>query len=184
MDVITTFRAVLETGIGPSTLKEIAIGGPIGRYESTGGCRPIAAALDATPHRHSSQPHALHHGWDIDLMTDRATIPEDTAGWRNRREKGLIALFATTSWSTTRCICAVWFANSVDAVHNIVMTGYQPILMNGWGKSVDLISSHSGGVDQRQGNRCTSGGSRELHRSTTRKLLPWQPIRLHYRSGL
>jgi hypothetical protein len=33
----------------------------------------------------------------------------------------------------------VWFANSADVFeHNIVMTGYQPILMNRWGKSVDF----------------------------------------------
>jgi hypothetical protein len=33
----------------------------------------------------------------------------------------------------------VWFANSEDVFeHNIVMTGYQPILMNYWGKSLDF----------------------------------------------
>jgi hypothetical protein len=82
------------------------------------------------------------HGWDIDLDDGSSNyLIEDNlllAGGLKLRE-GFNRVVRNNIVVNNTLHSHVWFANSGDVFeHNIVMTGYQPILMNGWGKSVDF----------------------------------------------
>jgi hypothetical protein len=103
---------------------------------------PSLVALDAiapTVIRHNRM--RCDHGWDIDLDDGSSNyLIEDNlllAGGLKLRE-GFDRIVRNNIMVNNTLHPHVWFANSADVFeHNIVMTGYQPILMNGWGKSVD-----------------------------------------------
>jgi hypothetical protein len=104
---------------------------------------PSLVALDAiapTVIRHNRM--RCDHGWDIDLDDGSSNyLIEDNlllAGGLKLRE-GFNRVVRNNIMVNNTLHPHVWFANSADVFeHNIVMTGYQPILMNGWGKSVDF----------------------------------------------
>jgi hypothetical protein len=104
---------------------------------------PSLVALDAvapTVIRHNRM--RCDHGWDIDLDDGSSNyLIEDNlllAGGLKLRE-GFNRIVRNNVMVNNTLHPHVWFANSADVFeHNIVMTGYQPILMNGWGKSVDF----------------------------------------------
>jgi hypothetical protein len=82
------------------------------------------------------------HGWDIDLDDGSSNyLIEDNlllAGGLKLRE-GFNRIVRNNIMVNNALHPHVWFANSGDVFeHNIVMTGYQPILMNHWGKSIDF----------------------------------------------
>jgi hypothetical protein len=82
------------------------------------------------------------HGWDIDLDDGSSNyLIEDNlllAGGIKLRE-GFNRIVRNNIMVNNTLHPHVWFANSADVFeHNIVMTGYQPILMSYWGKSIDL----------------------------------------------
>jgi Right handed beta helix region len=104
---------------------------------------PSLVALDAvapTVIRHNRM--RCDHGWDIDLDDGSSNyLIEDNlllAGGIKLRE-GFNRIVRNNVMVNNTVHPHVWFANSADVFeHNIVMTGYQPILMNGWGKSIDF----------------------------------------------
>jgi Right handed beta helix region len=82
------------------------------------------------------------HGWDIDLDDGSSNyLIEDNlllAGGIKLRE-GFNRIVRNNVMVNNSLHPHVWFENSADVFeHNVVMTGYQPILMNGWGKSIDF----------------------------------------------
>lgn len=89
------------------------------------------------------------HGWDIDLDDGSSNyVIEDNlmlaGGLKLREGFGRIARNNILVNNTLHP--HVWFANSGDVFeHNIVMTGYQPILIDHWGKSIDynLLSTRA-----------------------------------------
>jgi Right handed beta helix region len=103
---------------------------------------PSLIALDATAPtviRHNRM--RCDHGWDIDLDDGSSNyLIEDNlllAGGIKLRE-GFNRIVRNNIMVNNSLHPHVWFANSGDIFeHNIVMTGYQPILMNRWGKSID-----------------------------------------------
>jgi hypothetical protein len=97
-------------------------------------------AVAATVIRHNRM--RCDHGWDIDLDDGSSNyLIEDNlllAGGIKLRE-GFNRIIRNNIMVNNTLHPHVWFANSGDVFeHNIVMTGYQPILMNHWGKSIDL----------------------------------------------
>jgi hypothetical protein len=104
---------------------------------------PSLVALDAvapTVIRHNRM--RCDHGWDIDLDDGSSNyVIEDNlllAGGIKLRE-GFNRIVRNNVMVNNTFHPHVWFANSADVFeHNIVMTGYQPILMNYWGKSIDF----------------------------------------------
>jgi hypothetical protein len=100
-------------------------------------------ALDAiatTVIRHNRM--RCDHGWDIDLDDGSSNyLIEDNlllAGGIKLRE-GFNRIVRNNIMVNNSLHAHVWFVNSADVFeHNIVMTGYQPILMNYWGKSIDF----------------------------------------------
>jgi hypothetical protein len=104
---------------------------------------PSLAALDAIAPiviRHNRM--RCDHGWDIDLDDGSSNyLIEDNlllAGGIKLRE-GFNRVVRNNIMVNNTLHPHVWFANSADVFeHNIVMTGYQPILMNDWGKSIDF----------------------------------------------
>ena len=104
--------------------------------------QPLLIALDAiapTVIRHNRM--RCDHGWDIDLDDGSSNyLIEDNlllAGGIKLRE-GFNRIVRNNIMVNNTLHPHVWFANSGDVFeHNIVMTGYQPILMNHWGKSID-----------------------------------------------
>ena len=104
---------------------------------------PSLVALDAvapTVIRHNRM--RCDHGWDIDLDDGSSNyLIEDNlllAGGLKLRE-GFNRIVRNNVIVNNTLHPHVWFANSADVFeHNIVMTGYQPILMNHWGKSIDF----------------------------------------------
>jgi hypothetical protein len=103
---------------------------------------PSIVALDAvapTVIRHNRM--RCDHGWDIDLDDGSSNyLIEDNlllAGGLKLRE-GFNRIVRNNVMVNNTLHPHVWFANSADVFeHNILMTGYQPILMSHWGKSVD-----------------------------------------------
>jgi hypothetical protein len=82
------------------------------------------------------------HGWDIDLDDGSSNyLIEDNlllAGGIKLRE-GFNRIVRNNITVNNTMHPHVWFANSGDVFeHNIAMSGYQPILMNHWGKSIDF----------------------------------------------
>ena len=104
---------------------------------------PSLIALDAiatTVIRHNRM--RCDHGWDIDLDDGSSNyLIEDNlllAGGIKLRE-GFNRIVRNNIMVNNTLHSHVWFANSGDVFeHNIVMAGYQPILMNHWGKSIDF----------------------------------------------
>jgi hypothetical protein len=104
---------------------------------------PSLVALDAiasTVIRHNRM--RCDHGWDIDLDDGSSNyLIEDNlllAGGIKLRE-GFNRTVRNNIMVNNTLHPHVWFANSGDVFeHNIVMTGFQPILMNHWGKSIDF----------------------------------------------
>jgi PDZ domain/Right handed beta helix region len=104
---------------------------------------PSLVALDViapTVIRHNRM--RCDHGWDIDLDDGSSNfLIEDNlllAGGLKLRE-GFNRRVRNNIMVNNTLHPHVWFANSADVFeHNIVMTGYQPILMNDWGKSIDF----------------------------------------------
>jgi hypothetical protein len=104
---------------------------------------PALVVLDAiapTVIRHNRM--RCDHGWDIDLDDGSSNyLIEDNlllAGGIKLRE-GFNRIVRNNVLVDNSLHPHVWFANSADVFeHNIVMTGYQPILMNEWGKSIDF----------------------------------------------
>jgi Right handed beta helix region len=104
---------------------------------------PSLVALDTiatTVIRHNRM--RCDHGWDIDLDDGSSNyLIEDNlllAGGIKLRE-GFNRIVRNNVIVNNTLHPHVWFANSADVFeHNIVMTGYQPILMNDWGKSIDF----------------------------------------------
>jgi Right handed beta helix region/PDZ domain len=104
---------------------------------------PSLVALDATAPiviRHNRM--RCDHGWDIDLDDGSSNyLIEDNlllAGGIKLRE-GFNRIVRNNIMVNNTLHPHVWFANSADVFeHNIVMSGYQPILMNHWGKSIDF----------------------------------------------
>jgi PDZ domain/Right handed beta helix region len=104
---------------------------------------PALVALDAialTVIRHNRM--RCDHGWDIDLDDGSSNyLIEDNlllAGGIKLRE-GFNRIVRNNVVVDNTLHPHVWFANSADVFeHNIVMTGYQPILMTDWGKSIDF----------------------------------------------
>ena len=89
------------------------------------------------------------HGWDVDLDDGSSNyVIEDNlllVGGLKIRE-GFNRVVRNNVMVNNTFHPHVWFANSGDVFErNIVMTGYQPILMKHWGKSVDanLFSSEA-----------------------------------------
>jgi hypothetical protein len=118
---------------------------------------PSLVALDAvapTVIRHNRM--RCDHGWDIDLDDGSSNyLIEDNlllAGGIKLRE-GFNRTVRNNIMVNNTLHSHVWFANSADVFeHNIVMTGYQPILMNGWGKSVDFnLFPTAAALDRAQG---------------------------------
>jgi hypothetical protein len=104
---------------------------------------PSLVALDAiapTVIRHNRM--RCDHGWDIDLDDGSSNylIEENLllAGGIKLRE-GFNRIVRGNIMVNNTLHLHVWFANSGDVFeHNIVMTGYQPILINHWGKTIDF----------------------------------------------
>jgi hypothetical protein len=104
---------------------------------------PSLVALDAiasTVIRHNRM--RCDHGWDVDLDDGSSNyLIEDNlllAGGIKLRE-GFNRIVRNNIIVNNTLHSHVWFTNSGDVFeHNIVMTGYQPILMNHWGKSIDF----------------------------------------------
>jgi hypothetical protein len=104
---------------------------------------PSLVALDAiapTVIRHNRM--RCDHGWDIDLddgssnylIVDNLLL----AGGIKLRE-GFNRVVRNNIMVNNTLHPHVWFSNSADVFeHNIVMTGYQPILMNHWGNTIDF----------------------------------------------
>jgi hypothetical protein len=96
-------------------------------------------AVEPTTLRHNR--FRCDHGWDIDLDDGSSNyLIEDNlmlaGGLKLREGFGRIARNNILVNNTLHP--HVWFANSEDVFeHNIVMTGYQPILIDHWGKSID-----------------------------------------------
>ena len=149
---------------------------------------PSLVSLDAlapTVIRHNRM--RCDHGWDIDLDDGSSNyVIEDNlllAGGIKLRE-GFNRIVRNNVVVDNTLHPHVWFANSADVFeHNIVMTGYQPILMNHWGKSIDFnlfptvaalehardrgTDAHSAAgsarfVDPREGNFAVAAGSPAL----------------------
>jgi hypothetical protein len=149
---------------------------------------PSLVALDAvapTVIRHNRM--RCDHGWDIDLDDGSSNyLIEDNlllAGGLKLRE-GFNRVVRNNIMVNNTLHPHVWFANSADVFeHNIVMTGYQPILMNGWGNSIDYnlfptaaaleraqgrgTDAHSGAgsahfIDPREGNFAVAADSPAL----------------------
>jgi hypothetical protein len=81
------------------------------------------------------------HGWDIDLDDGSSNyVIEDNvmlAGGLKFRE-GFARTARNNILFNSTFHPHVWFANSGDVfTHNILMSGYQPILMEQWGKELD-----------------------------------------------
>jgi Right handed beta helix region/PDZ domain len=103
---------------------------------------PTLIELDAiamTVIRHNRM--RCDHGWDIDLDDGSSNyLIEDNlllAGGIKLRE-GFNRIVRNNIIVNNSLHPHVWFADSGDVFeHNIVMTGYQPILMDHWGKSID-----------------------------------------------
>ncbi|HET7086980.1 MAG TPA: PDZ domain-containing protein [Rhizomicrobium sp.] len=81
------------------------------------------------------------HGWDIDLDDGSSNyIIEDNvmlAGGLKFRE-GFARVARNNILFNSTFHPHVWFANSEDVfTHNILMSGYQPILIEHWGKELD-----------------------------------------------
>jgi hypothetical protein len=125
---------------------------------------PTLVALDAiaaTVIRHNRM--RCDHGWDIDLDDGSSNyLIEDNlllAGGLKLRE-GFNRIVRNNIMVNNTLHPHVWFANSADVFeHNIVMTGYQPILMNGWGQSVDFNFFPSAAALQRAQARGTDAHS-------------------------
>ena len=104
---------------------------------------PSLVALDAiasTVIRHNRM--RCDHGWDIDLDDGSSNyLIEDNlllAGGIKLRE-GFHRIVRNNIMVNNTLHPHVWFVNSGDVFeHNIVTTGYQPILMNQWGESIDF----------------------------------------------
>jgi hypothetical protein len=104
---------------------------------------PSLVALDAiasTVIRHNRM--RCDHGWDIDLDDGSSNyLIEDNlllAGGIKLRE-GFHRIVRNNIMVNNTLHPHVWFVNSGDVFeHNIVMSGYQPILMNQWGESIDF----------------------------------------------
>jgi PDZ domain len=104
---------------------------------------PSLVTLDAiatTVIRHNRM--RCDHGWDIDLDDGSSNyLIEDNlllAGGIKLRE-GFHRIVRNNIMVNNTLHPHVWFANSGDMFeHNIIMTGYQPILMNQWGESIDF----------------------------------------------
>ena len=104
---------------------------------------PALVALDAiasTVIRHNRM--RCDHGWDIDLDDGSSNyLIEDNlllAGGIKLRE-GFNRVVRNNIMVNNTLPPHVWFANSGDVFEqNVVMSGYQPILMNHWGKSIDF----------------------------------------------
>jgi hypothetical protein len=149
---------------------------------------PSLVALDAiatTVIRHNRM--RCDHGWDIDLDDGSSNyLIEDNlllAGGIKLRE-GFSRIVRNNIVVNNTLHPHVWFANSADVFeHNIVMTGYQPILVKDWGKSVDFnlfptaaalerargrgTDAHSAAgsarfIDPREGNFAAAADSRAL----------------------
>jgi hypothetical protein len=101
------------------------------------------AALDAiAPNVIRHNRMRCDHGWDIDLDDGSSNyLIEDNlllAGGLKLRE-GFNRTVRNNIMVNNTLHPHVWFANSADVFeHNVVMTGYQPILMNHWGESIDF----------------------------------------------
>jgi Right handed beta helix region len=118
---------------------------------------PSLVALDAiapTVIRHNRM--RCDHGWDIDLDDGSSNyLIEDNlllAGGIKLRE-GFNRIVRNNIMVNNTLHPHVWFANSGDVFeHNIVMTGYQPILMHEWGESVDFnLFPTAGALEHAQG---------------------------------
>jgi len=149
---------------------------------------PSLVPLDAiapTVIRHNRM--RCDHGWDIDLDDGSSNyLIEDNlllAGGIKLRE-GFNRIVRNNIVVNNSLHPHVWFANSADVFeHNIVMTGYQPILVKDWGKSVDFnlfptpaalerargrgTDAHSAAgsarfIDTREGNFAVAADSRAL----------------------
>ena len=104
---------------------------------------PSLVELDAiapTVIRHNRM--RCDNGWDIDLDDGSSNfVIEDNlllAGGIKLRE-GFNRIVRNNIMVNNTLHPHAWFVNSADVFeNNIVMTGYQPILMNGWGKSIDF----------------------------------------------
>jgi len=96
-------------------------------------------AVEPTTLRHNR--FRCDHGWDIDLDDGSSNyLIEDNlmlaGGLKLREGFGRIARNNILVNNTLHP--HVWFANSQDVFeHNILMIGYQPILIDHWGKSID-----------------------------------------------
>jgi hypothetical protein len=125
---------------------------------------PSLLALDAIAAsviRHNRM--RCDHGWDIDLDDGSSNyLIEDNlmlAGGLKLRE-GFNRVVRNNIMVNNTLHPHVWFANSADVFeHNIVMTGYQPILMNGWGKSIDSNLFPTAAALERAQGRGTDGHS-------------------------
>jgi hypothetical protein len=125
---------------------------------------PSLVALDAiaaTVIRHNRM--RCDHGWDIDLDDGSSNyLIEDNlllAGGIKLRE-GFHRIVRNNIMVNNSLHPHVWFANSGDVFeHNIVMTGYQPILMNAWGESVDFNLFPTAGALQHAQGRGTDAHS-------------------------
>jgi hypothetical protein len=103
---------------------------------------PALIALDTveqTTLRHNR--FRCDHGWDIDLDDGSSNyLIEDNlmlAGGLKLRE-GFGRIVRNNILVNNTLHPHVWFASSEDVFeHNIVMTGYQPILIDHWGRSID-----------------------------------------------
>jgi hypothetical protein len=118
---------------------------------------PSLIALDAiaaTVIRHNRM--RCDHGWDIDLDDGSSNyLIEDNlllAGGIKLRE-GFNRIVRNNTIVNNTLHPHVWFANSGDVFEqNVVMTGYQPILMNHWGKSIDFnLFPTAGALEHAQG---------------------------------
>jgi hypothetical protein len=104
---------------------------------------PSLVALDAiasTVIRHNRM--RCDHGWDIDLDDGSSNYLIENnlllAGGIKLRE-GFNRIVRNNIIVNNTLHPHVWFENSGDVFEqNIVMTGYQPILMNHWGKSIEF----------------------------------------------
>ena len=103
---------------------------------------PAVVGLDAVePNTLRHNRLRCDHGWDIDLDDGSSNyVIEDNlmlAGGLKLRE-GFSRIARNNILVNNTLHPHVWFANSQDVFeHNIVMTGYQPILIDHWGKSID-----------------------------------------------
>jgi hypothetical protein len=100
----------------------------------------VLDAIASTVIRHNRM--RCDHGWDIDLDDGSSNyLIEDNlllAGGIKLRE-GFNRIVRNNIMVNNTLHPHVWFANSGDVFeHNVVMTGYQPILMSHWGESIDF----------------------------------------------